>query len=154
MIATVLICMAFLPVPSPAQSSHFVYVIAGPAGVSGWLNLRNSVHVAGGGEFGLGPIGLGGELGYWSRGLGMGSVNASVSPVKRGFTQKVIPFFTGGYTAGFNFETSFNAWNVGAGMNYWARDHVGFRAEFRDHIRPDSRGTLHYWSLRAGIGFR
>ena len=30
----------------------------------------------------------------------------------------------------------------------------GLRVEFRDHVRPDSRGTVHYWSLRAGIAFR
>jgi hypothetical protein len=26
--------------------------------------------------------------------------------------------------------------------------------EFRDHVRPDHRGTVHYWSVRAGFVFR
>jgi hypothetical protein len=151
--ATVLIC-TFFPVPSGAQSANLAYVIAGPAAVSGWLGPRNSLHAAGGGELGFGALGLGGELGYWSSGLGMGSVNGSVSSAKRASSQKTMLFLTAGYTTGFTFEGGFNAWNVGAGANYWISERRGFRVEFRDHIRPDNRGTVQYWSLRAGVAFR
>lgn len=152
--AAVLICAAFCSVASRAQSAVLGYVIAGPAGVSGWLGPRNSVHVAGGGEFGFDVLGVGGELGYWTSGLGMASVNGSVSPTKRGSVRKTIPFLTAGYTTGFTFEGSFNAWNLGGGANYWISARRGLRVDFRDHIRPDERGTVHYWSIRAGLAFR
>lgn len=153
-VAAVLVCTAFSPLVSDAQSSGLVYVIAGPAGVSGWLGPRSGLHVAGGGEFGFSIVSVGGELGYWTSNLGLGSVNGSVSPTKRAAGQKTIPFLTAGYTRGFTFESSFDAWNVGGGVHYWIGDRRGLRVEFRDHIRPDSRGVLHYWSIRAGVAFR
>jgi hypothetical protein len=151
--AAIFICMALLPVLSAAQGRSF-YVIAGPAGVSGWLRASNTVYAAGGGEFGIGPVGIGGELGYWASGLGMGSVNGSVHPAGNASGQKVLPFLSAGYTVGFNFERTFNAANVGGGVNYWITNGLGLRLDFRDHIRPDQRGTLHYWSIRAGVLFR
>jgi hypothetical protein len=36
----------------------------------------------------------------------------------------------------------------------WPGDHAGIRLEVRDHLRPDDRGTTHYWSFRAGIAIR
>ena len=51
-------------------------------------------------------------------------------------------------------EDSFDAWNAGGGVDVWTRDRVGFRLELRDHVRPDTRGTVHYWTIRGGIAFR
>lgn len=36
----------------------------------------------------------------------------------------------------------------------WLRPRVGLRIDFRDHVRPDSRGTVQYWTFRAGVSFR
>jgi hypothetical protein len=153
-IAAVLICMTLFPVRSSAQSAVLGYVIAGPAGLSGWLGPRNSLHVGGGGEFLFAVVGVGGEIGYLTSGLGIGSAYGIISPVRRGFGQKTLPFLSAGYTTGFTFEGSFNAWNIGGGANYWISDRRAIRVEVRDHVRPDPRGTLHYWSVRAGLAFR
>ena len=64
------------------------------------------------------------------------------------------PFVTGGYTHMGSGEGSFGAWNVGAGIDLWAKERVGVRVDFRDHVRPDSRGAVQYWTIRAGIVFR
>jgi hypothetical protein len=48
-------------------------------------------------------------------------------------------------------DRSFAAWNIAAGVDYGAGRRTGFRAELRDHVRPDDRGTVQYWSFRAGI---
>ena len=71
-------------------------------------------------------------------------------------TAKFSPFVTAGYSRlGIgDGEGAFSAFNAGAGFHYWATDHIGVRAEIRDHVRPDDRGTTQYWSLRAGIAFR
>lgn len=39
----------------------------------------------------------------------------------------------------------------GGGVNYWFRDRIGFRAEFRDHIWRDG---IHFVSGRFGLCFR
>lgn len=69
-------------------------------------------------------------------------------------SQKLAPFVTAGYTRMGSGEGSFNAWNVGAGANYWVGRRVGVRMEFRDHVRPDVRGTVQYWAVRAGVAVR
>jgi hypothetical protein len=69
-------------------------------------------------------------------------------------TRRRSPFFTGGYTHMGSGEASFDAWNVGVGFDLWTSDRFGFRVEFRDHVRPDFRGTVQYWTVRAGVCFR
>jgi hypothetical protein len=51
-------------------------------------------------------------------------------------------------------EGNFDLVSVGAGVTCWTGRHVGWRGEFRDQIRPDDRGTVHYWGIRAGIVMR
>jgi hypothetical protein len=69
-------------------------------------------------------------------------------------TRRVSPFITGGYTRMSNADGGFRAWNAGAGVDLWAKDRVGARLEFRDHVRDDPRGTVQYWTLRGGVVFR
>jgi hypothetical protein len=40
------------------------------------------------------------------------------------------------------------------GADFWRNDHAGVRVEFRDHVRPDSRGIVHYFSIRGGIALK
>jgi hypothetical protein len=75
---------------------------------------------------------------------------STASPVSR----RVSPFVTGGYTRFSNGEGAFNAWNFGAGADVWLKPRVGLRLDFRDHVRPDARGEVQYWTLRAGVVFR
>jgi hypothetical protein len=65
-----------------------------------------------------------------------------------------VPFFTGGYSRFSSGEGAFNAWNVGAGADFWFDDHAAFRLDVRDHIRPDARGTVHYVAVRFGVAFK
>lgn len=135
------------------------YGIAGPAGFSGFFgSSASSIHAAGGGEALVdGRAGIGGEFGVLANSsstLFVFSVNGvlhfSTNPAMR----RLSPFVTGGYTHMGSGEGSFGAWNVGAGVDLWAKDRVGIRMEFRDHVRPDSRGAVQYWTIRAGVVFR
>jgi len=141
------------------EAQSLGYVIGGPAGVAGFFVARASqLHVAGGGEFLAAPrIGVGGEFGLFgsSRSLFVLSLNGTIH-LGGSSAETVIPFLTTGYTrfgVG-DHDTQFNAWNVAGGFDYWAGRRAGVRAELRDHIRLDTRGTVQYWSLRGGIVFR
>jgi len=138
----------------PALTQTAGYGVAGPAGVSGFFGSNVSGHAVGGGEFVL-PVGvgIGGEAGLLDS-LGLLSLNGSLHIGRDRAAQKLSPFVTAGYTWMGSGEGSFNAWNVGAGANYWLGRRVGVRMDFRDHIRPDRRGTVQYWTVRAGIAVR
>jgi hypothetical protein len=135
------------------------YGIAGPAGFTGFFGSSGAlIHAAGGGELlAGGRLGGGGEFGVLA-GSGGGLVVTSLNGVYHGYRitdeEKVQPFLTGGYTHMSSGEGSFNAWNVGGGVDVWVKPHVGLRVEYRDHIRPDDRGAVHYWTIRAGVVFR
>ena len=139
-----------------ASAQGLGYAEGGFAGFSGFFGrASNSFHIGGGGELVVADrVGIGGEFGFFDR-LIVGSANATVH--LGGLRDvRVSPFVTGGYSRlGIgDGEGAFSAFNIGAGLHYWAADRIGFRVEFRDHFRPDDRGTTQYWSLRAGIAFR
>lgn len=146
----------------PAAAQALGYGIAGPAGYSGFFGSAfQSVHAAGGGEvLAGGRVGGGGEFGLLANtggGLFVASANAvfhfapgQPTPLRR----RISPYVSGGYTRLFSGEGSFNAWNAGIGADVWLKPRVGLRAEFRDHVRPDARGGVHYWAVRAGVVFR
>jgi len=141
-----------------AQAQGLGYGVGGLAGVSGFFGDLSGYNVAGGGE-GLvaGRVGAGGEFGLIgdsSRVLAVVSANGVYHVMKLSRDSRRSPFVTGGYTWMGSGDGSFNAWNVGAGMDFWSRGRTGFRVEFRDHIRPDSRGTVQYWTARGGIVWR
>jgi hypothetical protein len=138
-----------------AEAQAIGYAVAGPAGTSGFVNTNTAIHAAGGVEvFAAERFGAGGEVGFFNR-LVTGSANATwhFAVASHGFADA---FVTGGYSRFgiFDGEGGFHAWNVGIGAHLWLGDRAGLRLEFRDHIRPDSRGTTQYWSLRAGVAFR
>jgi hypothetical protein len=163
-IATVGLVLAGLvlvvPVAVHAQSFQGLgYGIGGIAGYSGFFGSRagSAAHVAGGGELLVdGRAGAAGEFGFLlgPDALSITSVNGvfHAVPVRR--DEPFSPFVTAGYTHMSSGEGAFDAWNIGVGADLWTSSHRAFRLEFRDHVRPDVRGTVHYWSLRAGIAFR
>ncbi len=133
------------------------YGVAGLAGVSGFFASLATLHGAGGGELLIANrAGAGAEVGFIGTGgvLAMVSANGVVHLVPNRAGHRASPFVTGGWTRMGNNDGSFDAWNAGAGVDIWARDRAGVRVEFRDHVRPDSRGTVHYWTIRGGIVFR
>lgn len=62
-----------------------------------------------------------------------------------------MPFVTGGYSLRIRAGVA-SAFNFGGGVNYWFKDRVGLRLEFRDHI---SHSDLNYfYGFRIGLAFR
>jgi hypothetical protein len=160
----ILVALAFVTLfAAHASAQGLGYAEGGPAGVNGYFGRwSDSFHVGGGAEIvAADHVGIGGEVGFFGR-LVVASANATVhlGGVKNA---KFSPFVTAGFSvfgigdgegAVDNLFGVFSAYNVGAGLHYWAADRVGFRVEFRDHFRPDDRGMTQYWSVRAGIAFR
>lgn len=113
-------------------------------------------HAGGGGEAilykGLGVGAEAGAFGSFSGGDGgIFSVNGNYHFQNTGSPQKLVPFVTAGYTLlGPSDET--NLFNFGGGVNYWAKERVGLRVEFRDHVFPN--GSEHLFNVRVGITFR
>jgi hypothetical protein len=142
---------------SPAGAQVVGYGVAGPAGLSGFYRTSAANgHVAGGVEvLAGGRVGGQGEFGAIGGSGGLLFVTSGNGVVRLApWDVKVSPFVTGGYTRMSSGEGAFDAWNVGAGADVWLKPRVGLRLELRDHVRPDSRGTVHYWTLRAGVSFR
>ena len=137
-----------------ADAQGLGYGVGGLAGVSGFFASAGAGHVAGGGEaLFRGRAGIAGEVGLINN-LTLGSANGVAHLVPSRAGHRLSPFVTGGWTRMSSGEGTFDAWNAGGGLDVWPRDRVGFRLEFRDHIRPDSRGNVHYWTIRGGIAFR
>ena len=141
--------------PGAARAQGLGYVVAGPAGVSGFFGSSStSLHAAAGGEALLkGLLGIGGEAGLLANSSSVLWVVSANGVVHLG-AARVSPFVTGGYTRMGGGEGGFNAWNAGAGVDWWTNSRLGLRLDFRDHVRPDFRGTVHYWTVRGGIVFR
>ena len=137
-----------------AEAQGLGYGVGGLAGVSGFFASAAAGHVAGGGEaLFRGRAGIGGEVGLINN-LTLGSVNGVVHLLPSRAGSRLSPFVTTGWTRMSSGEGTFDAWNAGGGVDVWPRDRVGFRLELRDHLRPDTRGTVHYWTIRGGIVFR
>ena len=117
---------------------------------------RTTVHVGGGGEglFYKG-LGAGAEIGYLGRdggfgsGFGVASVNVVYHIARRG--QKLVPFVTGGATTAFSTGATAGG-NFGGGVQYWMKDRLALRFEFRDHII--SSDSAHFYGFRVGLAFR
>jgi len=142
-----------------ADAQVLGYAIAGPAGFSGFFGSNAAGgQAAAGAEVLLGSrAGVGGEFGVMvnsSSAMWVTSVNGvlHVLPGTRGHGTS--PFVTGGYTRLSSGDGTFDAWNAGAGIDIWPKDRIGIRIEFRDQIRTDSRGNVHYWTMRVGVAVR
>ena len=119
---------------------------------------RTMAHFGGGGEglFYKG-LGAGAEIGYVTstgglgRGYGLLSLNATHHFIKPGSSRKLVPFLTGGYSVAFSGFASHGG-NFGGGVQYWMKDNMALRLEFRDHIF--SSDSPHLYGFRVGIAFR
>ena len=117
---------------------------------------HTTVHVGGGGEalFYKG-LGAAGEIGYLTTGrsaadgIGVASANVVYHFVRPG--QKLVPFVTGGASLLFQSGAAGGV-NVGGGIQYWMKDRVALRLEFRDHIV--SSDSPHFYGFRVGLAFR
>jgi hypothetical protein len=155
----VILLVVLLPLAAAAQSKDhhgqgyfFVAPTTTTAGVFG-------LHIGGGGE-GLvyKGLGVGGEIGYLgatqelSQGIGVLSPNVSYNFTKASKSGKFTPFVTGGYSLLIGSD-ALHALNVGGGVNWWFKDRLGLRLEFRDHVTLQF-GSTHIFGVRIGLAFR
>jgi hypothetical protein len=142
--------------PAQAQSAYG-YVFGAPGAISCCGESEGTFHVGGGGEF-ITPtgIGVGAEVGFlgprdaFSDGLGVLSLDGAYHFGRA--TSKLRPFVTGGYSLFFR-EGTANLWNFGGGVQYWFREGLALRVEFRDHVQTEYEGTAHFWGVRVGVSF-
>jgi len=131
------------------------YVVGGVGGASG-SGSTAFFQVAGGGE-GLvyKGLGLGAEIGYLAPfrdggdGLGIASPDISYHFSRE---SKLVPFVTGGYSLAFRSGVNSSGGNFGGGVQYWMKDRVALRVEFRDHVF--SSDSPHLFQFRVGLAFR
>lgn len=164
-----LLLVLLLPALAAAQTSERpqgqAYVYFAPGVEGGGEGLRDgtmrigTAQIGGGGEFLIVKgLGLGLDLGYlaswenFSAGLAVISPNVSYHFLPRQGKGKVVPFVTAGYTHFFQAGGQGGA-NVGAGMHYWFRDHVGLRFEVRDSMMLGGV-TVHEAGFRIGLALR
>jgi hypothetical protein len=136
----------------PKERRSWGYGFFAPGAVSSEYGSTAFLHVGGGGE-GLiyKGLGAGAEFGYHTDGAFILSVNGAYHFSNPRSPRKAVPFVTGGYVRGFPLsEDSGNGLNFGAGVNYWLRDRIGLRFEFRDHLSPQTF-IGHLWQVRIGI---
>jgi hypothetical protein len=161
-LAVMLICCLSMPgraeqdTPQSERAIHSGqgYIFFAPGTLVGSGHSIRLTHFGGGGEaiFYKGA-GIGIEAGFvapWRNfcaGLGILSLNGSYHFSR---SKRLSPFVTGGYSLGVR-NGYINLVNFGGGANYWFRDRLGLRLEFRDHV---DRAHNQYVSGRIGLSFR
>lgn len=156
-----LFLLVFLPSVSFAQTKDpraWGYVFGGIGGAPDGQGAF--VHMGGGGEALLhGGFGIGAELGYFApasdatgNGLGIFSVNPSYHFRNASASKKIVPFVTGGVSLAFRSGAASGGGNFGGGVQYWFKEKVALRVEYRTQVFSSDRPFLH--SFRAGISFR
>lgn len=155
----VILMVVLLPIAAAAQSKErrgqgYVFVAPTTTSEGGAF-----LHIGGGGE-GLvyKGLGVGGEIGYLGAGEALGngvgvlSSNLSYHFRKASKSGKFAPFVTSGYSLVAPSD-AVHAFNFGGGMNWWFKDRIGLRLEFRDYI-PLQSGSSHLFGVRIGLAFR
>src|SRR3989442_13643038 len=137
------------------ESRGHGYVFAAPGGTA--PSGPATLHFGGGGEgFVYKGLAVGRELGYLAAARDLGTLGVGVFSANGSYhfqpKQKLDPFVTAGYSLVFR-EGTANFFNFGGGANYWMRDGMALRLEFRDHVNT-GYGTIHYLGFRVGLTFR
>lgn len=137
------------------QQKALAYGFLGAGGVSGGLKSSN-INVGGGAELNvLQGLTIGAEYGAiiftqeGAEGVSILSVNGGYHFFKPGSVQKVVPFVSGGYSAGIGNGATSSGANFGGGITYWVGDKLGLRFEFRDHVF--SSDNPHWYVFRVGL---
>jgi hypothetical protein len=154
-------CSALLATLAIAQTTEHRgqgYLFVAPGGVAP-NGSTATLHFGVGGEGLLHKgLGVGGEIGYltparsFDSGFGIFSANGSYHFTQATASGKVVPFVTGGYSLFFR-DGHANGFNAGGGVNYWFRERLGVRLEFRDQVVTEGR-EVHYLGFRVGLAFR
>lgn len=170
--------LALVPCLGLAQSSDYStghgYVFVGPGGHGRGAD----IHLGGGGEgFFNRFVGIGAELAYLAgpgislNSTGILSPNFVARFLAKDNKNKVEPFVTGGYTLFYHSVTEYrvnsgggyspfnvrrfeSGVNLGAGVNWWFKERLGLRFEFRDYILFGLYDSTHFAGAHIGLTFR
>ena len=102
-------------------------------------------------------LGVSTEIGVQKEGgasYGLFSANGSYHFTGLARIQKLVPFLTAGYSGAFNGGGGESWVNFGGGVDYWFRDRVGLRLEFRDNLDSHHREPIHFLGFRVGLAWR
>jgi len=140
---------------SPSDKKAWGYVFGGAGGNSGGDSTASFQVGAGGEGLVYKGFGLGAEIGYLAPfragGDGFGIFSGDGSYHFKSSKSKLVPFVTGGYSAAFRSGAVSSGGNFGGGVQYWMKDHLGLRLEFRDHVF--SSDSPHFYQFRVGLSF-
>jgi hypothetical protein len=120
----------------------------------------NYFNAGGGGQVALGRLTLGGDVtGFFatSSDFTRNAVIASAGPgfhFFNGRERKMDPFITGGVSVLGARGGVAGMVHYGGGVNYWFRERVALRVEFRDHIWLTEGESVHFTGVRVGLTFR
>jgi len=139
------------------------YAFVAPGVVSYGSNLETPankgtsglIHLGFGGEYVFkDTIGAGAEIGFLGRtdlgALGAASINGYYHFKRNG---SWAPFVTAGYSNFFELFHSDSLANIGGGVNYWYKDHLGIKLEVRDHF-SSGVNSANYLEFRFGFDFK
>jgi hypothetical protein len=135
------------------------YAYVAPGGITQAGYTARSYAVGGGAERLLDRgVGVGAELegvvpgvGRSRDAVGIFSINPYYHFLRE---RKLDPYATAGYSLVFRDFTA-NAFNYGAGLNYWFQENLGVMAEIRDRrVGQSGAPAVHYWGVRIGLTFR
>ena len=140
----------FTAVTMAAQTHAYAFAAPG-VGSSGGDSFVLA-HLGAGGEVVLPRgIGAGAEVGFLGQTsfdvLGTLSINGYYHFKRSG---SWAPFATAGYSNFFTLDGHSNLANIGGGVNYWYKDHLGIKLEFLDHFRSGAN----YAEFRFGFNFK
>lgn len=121
---------------------------------------NGSGYTVGGGGDGLvyKGVSVGGDVAMlapgsrWNRSFGAASVNGGYHFTNASSDGKFVPFVTAGPTAFFGDGVGIG-FNVGGGVNYWFKERLGARFEFRTHV-PGNSDLQAFYGFRVGLTFR
>lgn len=144
-----------------AQTHGYVFVAPGVASYGSSLETPANqgsmglIHLGLGGEYVFkNTVGAGGEVGFLGRtdlgALGTASLNGYYHFKRNGAWA---PFVTAGYSNFFELFQSTSLANIGGGLNYWYKDHMGLKLEVRDHFATGTN-SANYLEFRFGFDFK
>jgi len=144
-----------------AQTHGYVFVAPGVANYGnnietpGVKGTTGFIHLGLGGEYLFkNTLGAGAEVGFLERtdlgSLGAASINGYYHFKRNG---SWAPFATAGYSNFFELFQSTSLANIGGGVNYWYKDHMGIKLEVRDHFSSGAN-SANYLEFRFGFDFK
>ena len=156
LVALVSLGLAFsVAAQTSTEKRGYGYVYAGPLGSEAGAGFT-----AGGGGDGLiyHGLSLGGDFtllspgSRWGRSFGAVAVNGGYHFTQADSSGKFVPFVTAGPMAFFGDGVGYG-FNAGGGVNYWFKERLGARFEFRAHT-PVNTDLQTMYGFRIGLTFR